>query len=89
MRKSSSSRQPGKSPTPVSLDRMEPASEAPEAVPLSASVKDVDVDAPAHAPGPRDQVAALAHRLWESEGKPEGKELDHWNEAERQLRRGS
>lgn len=33
-----------------------------------------------------EQVAALAHALWIDRGQPEGRDLEHWFEAERQLR---
>ncbi|MBM3604042.1 MAG: DUF2934 domain-containing protein [Alphaproteobacteria bacterium] len=32
-----------------------------------------------------EQIRARAHQIWESEGCPEGREADHWAEAERQL----
>jgi hypothetical protein len=32
------------------------------------------------------RIRERAHRLWEEEGRPEGRELEHWREAERQLR---
>ena len=32
------------------------------------------------------RIRERAHRLWLEEGKPEGRELEHWREAERQLR---
>ena len=28
------------------------------------------------------QIAERAHRIWEAEGKPEGKDLEHWLRAE-------
>ena len=28
-----------------------------------------------------DRIRALAHRMWEEGGRPEGKEGDHWHEA--------
>ena len=31
------------------------------------------------------RVRERAHRLWEAEGRPEGRELAHWREAERQI----
>jgi hypothetical protein len=31
------------------------------------------------------RVHDLAHRLWEQQGRPTGRELDHWLEAERRL----
>jgi len=40
---------------------------------------------PRSAPTP-EQVAALAHALWIDRGRPEGMDLDHWVEAERQLK---
>jgi len=32
------------------------------------------------------QIAALAQKIWEEEGQPEGKAEDHWRRAEEQLR---
>jgi len=37
-------------------------------------------------PASREQIAALAHALWIDRGRPEGRDLEHWFEAERQLR---
>jgi hypothetical protein len=43
--------------------------------------------APPAVSGPTcDEIAALAHAIWEEEGRPEGREVDHWLSAERQLR---
>ncbi|HEX6011558.1 MAG TPA: DUF2934 domain-containing protein [Geminicoccaceae bacterium] len=37
-------------------------------------------------PEDREQkIKDRAHRLWEDEGRPEGRELEHWREAERQV----
>jgi hypothetical protein len=36
-----------------------------------------------------EQIALRAHHLWEERGRPEGRDLEHWLEAERQLRRES
>lgn len=33
-----------------------------------------------------EQIRARAHQIWEGEGSPDGREADHWSEAERQLR---
>ncbi len=30
-----------------------------------------------------DRIRALAHRLWEESGRPDGKEGDHWTEAQK------
>jgi hypothetical protein len=35
------------------------------------------------------QIAERARILWEHEGRPEGRDLAHWLDAERQLRGGS
>jgi len=32
-----------------------------------------------------EQVAQAAYLLWESEGRPQGRDLTHWLRAERQL----
>lgn len=37
-------------------------------------------------PPTQDQIAALAHAIWIDRGRPEGRDMDHWLEAERQLR---
>lgn len=39
-----------------------------------------------HIPIEWEAVKLLAHRIWETEGKPTGRELAHWLEAERQVR---
>ena len=33
-----------------------------------------------------EQIAQLAHSLWEQEGQPEGRAEEHWARAEEQLR---
>jgi hypothetical protein len=43
-------------------------------------------DAPRQKDPSPDQIAALAHAIWIDRGRPEGREIDHWLEAERQLR---
>lgn len=43
---------------------------------------------PATSQPTQEQITELAHSLWLEEGKPEGRELQHWLEAERQLRAG-
>ena len=32
-----------------------------------------------------DRVRDLAYRLWEQEGRPPGREMEHWLEAERHV----
>ncbi len=34
----------------------------------------------------REEIAAVAHSIWEREGWPEGRDVQHWLEAELQLR---
>lgn len=33
---------------------------------------------------PNDEVRGRAYAIWETEGKPEGRDLDHWLQAERE-----
>jgi hypothetical protein len=33
----------------------------------------------------REKIAARAHRIWEQEGLPPGREVEHWQQAEREL----
>lgn len=33
----------------------------------------------------REEVARRAYALWEAEGKPEGRQLEHWLQAEREV----
>lgn len=33
----------------------------------------------------RKQISEKAYRLWEKEGQPSGRDLDHWVEAEREV----
>lgn len=33
-----------------------------------------------------EQVAALAYAIWIDRGRPDGRDVEHWLEAERQLR---
>jgi hypothetical protein len=37
-------------------------------------------------PPTHEQITALAHQIWLERGQPEGRDLDNWLEAERQLR---
>lgn len=41
--------------------------------------------APGSPPPTREQIEALAHAIWTDRGCPEGRDLDNWLEAERQL----
>ncbi len=36
-----------------------------------------------------EEIEARAYAIWLSEGSPDGRDRDHWFEAERQLREGS
>lgn len=33
----------------------------------------------------QDEIAAYAYKLWEAEGRPEGRDLDHWLQAKAHL----
>lgn len=32
-----------------------------------------------------DEIAAYAYKLWEAEGRPDGRDLDHWLQAKAHL----
>ena len=36
-------------------------------------------------PPTREEIAACAHRIYEMEGRPEGRALEHWLQSEAQL----
>ena len=46
-----------------------------------------ELPAPTNEPT-REEITAAAHALWEQEGCPEGRDLEHWLKAENQLRQG-
>lgn len=35
-----------------------------------------------------DEIAQTAYQIWESEGRPSGRELDHWLQAKSQIGAG-
>ena len=35
-----------------------------------------------------EEIALCARAIWEKEGQPQGRELDHWLQAEAQLQQG-
>jgi hypothetical protein len=37
-------------------------------------------------PPTTEEIVARAHRIWIEAGRPEGRDREHWEEAERQLR---
>ncbi len=39
----------------------------------------------AYQPPTHEEIAACAQRIYENEGRPEGKSMDHWLQAEAQL----
>lgn len=41
-----------------------------------------------NSPAGQQQIAERARAIWEERGRPEGRDLEHWFEAERELRRG-
>jgi hypothetical protein len=48
----------------------------------------MDSQTQAASPPSREQVTQLAHQIWLAEGCPQGRDLEHWQRAERQLRQG-
>ncbi len=52
--------------------------------PRTAAVEAIAPAAGRARPG-HEQIAHRAYQLWESQGCPEGCDLDHWFEAERML----
>lgn len=34
-----------------------------------------------------EEIAAAAYSIWEQEGRPEGRDVEHWLQAELQIRR--
>ncbi len=40
----------------------------------------------AHTIPSQEDIARLAQQMWEEEGRPENRALDHWSRAEQQLR---
>jgi len=36
----------------------------------------------------REETALSAYLIWEQEGRPEGRDLDHWLQAEAQVKHG-
>jgi hypothetical protein len=39
--------------------------------------------------GRDEQIRKRAHEIWEQEGRPEGKEREHWERAEREIGEGA
>jgi len=46
---------------------------------------ETSVEAPPANPVTRDQIAMCAYYIWEAEGRPEGRAVKHWLQAELQL----
>jgi hypothetical protein len=36
----------------------------------------------------RDEIARVAHAIWEAEGRPEGRDHDHWTRARHLIEEG-
>ena len=61
--------------------------------PQPAAAKNVtQVPAPAKAApaltGTKEQIAARAYELWMAAGRPNGRDKEHWLQAEREVRQG-
>lgn len=37
----------------------------------------------------QERIRQRAHEIWENEGRPEGRDADHWTQAEQELREQS
>lgn len=63
-------------------------SSAPKA-PKAAKAAKATPSKPAKAPEPKcptpEEIGARAHQIWVDEGRPEGKSVEHWLRAEREL----
>lgn len=55
------------------------AVQTPEPAPTGTAV------AAAEPPSLMERVRERAHRLWEEEGRPEGREAEHWHRAEAEI----
>lgn len=44
------------------------------------------IDAPPHREPTHDEIALCAMTIWEEEGRPQGRDLEHWLLAETRLR---
>lgn len=40
-------------------------------------------------PLPSEKVAARAYQIWQASGRPNGRDQEHWFQAERELRSGA
>lgn len=79
-----------KSAAPAKKTASVPRARARTAHP-TVSVADIEkTPAPLPAdPGQLQQlIAETAYRIWESEGRPSGRDVEHWLEAERLVREG-
>jgi hypothetical protein len=59
---------------------------SPEPSRSSRSVEP-ETSQPARWNAPQSQVAEAAYYIWEKEGRPGGRELDHWLRAEHEVRK--
>lgn len=58
------------------------SSEPPNAPPSPTR----NAPAPSRWNSPEAQIRETAYYIWEKEGRPSGRELDHWLKAEREVR---
>jgi hypothetical protein len=49
--------------------------------------KDAEASVEAASPNPntREQIAPCAYYIWQAEGRPDGRDVEHWLQAELQL----
>jgi hypothetical protein len=65
-------------PTPTKATRTQP-----QALPQKSSAPRTD---PTTNKLPHDRIAWEAHTIWKEKGRPQGKDMDNWLEAEARLR---
>jgi hypothetical protein len=77
------------SPTPISLKRPMKSPNQNTMKALNIHQTQVLLQAgPPPSPG-HDDIAQCARLLWEQEGRPEGRDVEHWLQAEARLRSGA
>jgi hypothetical protein len=79
---------PKKSASPATPSAAKPrAKSATKSAPATPAAAAAPAAAPASAkPKPTPEaIGARAHAIWVAEGRPDGKSVDHWLRAEREL----
>ncbi len=64
------------------------AARKPQAATPKTDTRSPTPHAQATQPLPSEKVAERAYRIWQASGRPNGRDLDHWFQAELELRSG-